>query len=280
MGAEGASRAAGRIGWRIWLTVAALAVLAPLNFVGIAILADSQQVGVAPDYQQYVDAFDRFVAGQPLHGPDWQWRYSPVALLTLGPAIAAGLGAWSVLHLVALLAIRPWRLAVLVGLSWPFWVDVVSGNTVTFVAVAAIAAMAGSRIGAYTYWWLTLIIPRPVQVPLLVFLAWRRPELRRAFLLLTGLNVVLLLLVGQGPEWIDYLLQRGAENTGAVFNLHPAADLGAWWLVIGAPASILLTVRGWPGLAGVVLSPSLLAQYLLMAFVPPTRFSRRTALAR
>jgi uncharacterized membrane protein len=246
-------------------------VAAPLNFLGIWILLQSPQVGVAPDFQQYADALDRLVAGEVLYGPDWQWRYSPVALLTLGPAIAAGLGVWTVLHLVAVLAIRPWGLAVLFGLSWPFWVDVVSGNTVTFVAVAGIAAMAGSRIGAYSYWWLTLIIPRPVQIPLLVFLAWRRPELRPGFLLLTVLNLVLLLLLGQGLEWIAYLLERGAEDTGAVFNVHPAADLAGWWLLIGVPAAVLLTVAGWPGQAGVILSPSLLAQYLLMAFVPPER---------
>ncbi len=251
------------------MPVVILAALAPLNFLGIWILAGSSQVGVAPDYQQYAAALERFIAGDPLYVPWSQWRYSPVALLTLGPFISLGLAAWTVFHLLAVLLIRPWWLALLFGLSWPFWVDVVSGNTVTFVAVAGIVAMRGSGAGAYIYWWLTLIIPRPVQIPLALYLAWKRPELRRGFVILTAVNLVLLLIVGQGAEWISYVLARGAENTGAVFNIHPAADLGMLWLIVGLPAAVILTWRGFPGQAGVVVSPSLLAQYLLMAFVPP-----------
>lgn len=247
----------------------ALALLVPLNFLAIAVLADSRQVGVAPDFQQYADALQRWLAGDPLYGPDWKWRYSPLALLTLGPAIATGLAGWTFLHLAALLFVRPWWLAVAIGLSWPFWVDVVSGNAVTFVAVAAICAMRGSVVGAWTYWWLTLIMPRPAQIPMAIYLWWRRPELRRSLVLLTGVNVALLLLMGHWGEWMSYLIARGAENADLVFNIHPAGSLGMIWLLIGIPLAALLTWRGWPGQAGVVLFPSLLAQYLLMAFVPP-----------
>lgn len=249
--------------------LAVLSALAPLNFLGIWILAGSSQVGVAPDFQQYAGALERLIAGDPLYVPESQWRYSPVALLTFWPAITLGLAAWTILHVLAVLLIRPWWWAALFGLSWPFWVDVVSGNTVTFVAVAGILAMRGSRVGAYAFWWLTLLIPRPVQLPLALYLAWKRPELRRGFVILTAVNLVLLWIVGQGPEWVAYVIARGAENAGAVFNIHPVADLGMLWLVVGVPVALVLTWRGFPGQAGVVVSPSLLAQYLLMAFVPP-----------
>ena len=267
------SAAAGerRIRWRRIVLIVGFALLVPLNFVAIGILADSWQVGVAPDFQQYADALQRWLAGEPLYGPDWKWRYSPVAILTLGPAIATGLVGWTVLHLAALFFVRPWWLAVAIGLSWPFWVDVVSGNTVTFVAVAAICAMRGSVVGAWSYWWLTLIMPRPVQIPMAIYLWWRRPELRRSLLVLAVLNGALLLLMGQWSEWISYLIARGAEDSDLVFNIHPAADLGMAWLLIGIPLAAVLAWRGWPGQAGVVLFPSLLAQYLLMAFVPPGR---------
>jgi hypothetical protein len=252
----------------VWILLA-LAVVVPINFMGIAILLDSWQVGVAPDFQQYADALDRWLAGEPLYVAESKWRYSPVALLTLGPAIATGLVGWTILHFAVLVFVRPWWLAVAIGLSWPFWVDVVSGNTVTFVAVAAICAMRGSAIGAWSYWWLTLIIPRPMQIPMAAFLAWRRPELRRSLLLLTVVNVALLLLMGQWAEWFRYLVERGGENTDLMFNIHPASELGLVWLLIGIPLAALLTWRGWPGQAGIVLFPSVLAQYLLMAFVPP-----------
>jgi hypothetical protein len=116
-------------------------------------------------------------------------------------------------------------------------------------------------------------MPRPFQLPLALYLAWRRPELRRGFLALTAANVAIVALMGQGPEWIAYLIARGAEDTTAPFNIHPGAGLGGLWLAIGIPLAAVLTWRGWPGVAGVVLSPSLLAQYLLMAFVPRDRRS-------
>jgi hypothetical protein len=255
-------------GWPAW-SLLVVAAVAPLNLLALWTLAGSWQVGVGPDFQQYADALDRFLAGAPLYGPEWKWRYSPAALITMWPGIALGLVGWSVLHAAAVALVRPWWLAGLMALSWPFWVDVVSGNTVTFVAVAGIAAMRGSTIGTYTYWWLSLVIPRPFQLPLMVYLAWRRRDLWRGLLALVVAHVVLVLVIGQGPEWVAYLLERGAENTGEAFNVHPAADLGWGWLLLGIPLAALLTWRGWPGLAGVVLSPSLLAQYLLFAFVPP-----------
>ena len=251
-----------------------LAVLAPLNFLGIWVLSGSSQVGVAPDFQQYVSAVDRYFDRLPLYGPEWKWRYSPVAIPMLAPALAAGLLGWSALHLAALAFVRPWKLAVLIGLSWPFWVDVVSGNSVVFAAVAGIAGIQGSRVGVYAYWWLSLLMPRPVQLPLAVYLFWKRADLRRGLLVMTAVNVLGVVIVGQGAEWLSYLAARGAENTGAVFNMHPAAELGALWLVVGVPLAAFLTWRGWPGVAGVVLSPSLLAQYLLMLFVPPDRRPR------
>ena len=258
-----------RIDWRRVWPLLVLAALAPLNVQALLILADSRQVGVAPDFQQYADALERLLAGEPLYGPDWLWRYSPVALVTLGPAIATGLIGWSLLHLAALLFVRPWYLAALVALSWPFWVDVISGNTLTFAAVAGIAAMRGSRFGAYTFWWLVLIIPRPVQLPLAAYLAWTRPELRRGLAVLTVVNMAMLVVIGQGVEWVRYLAERGTEDSEAVFNLHPAGEMGVAWLLIGLPLAAILSWRGFPGQAGVVLWPSVLAQYLLLAFVPP-----------
>jgi hypothetical protein len=121
----------------------------------------------------------------------------------------------------------------------------------------------------YAYWWLTLIMPRPMQIPLAFYLFWTRPEARRGLLVLTAVNVGLVLIVGHGMEWVSYLLTRGAENMNEVFNIHPAADL--LWLIVGIPLAVLLTLIGWPGQAGVILWPSLLPQYLLMAFVPPDR---------
>jgi len=261
-------------GWPAWSLLIVAAVM-PLNLLGIWVLAGSWQVGVAPDFQQYADALARLLAGDPLYGPDWKWRYSPAALLTMAPALATGLVGWTILHVVALGLIRPLWLAALVAVSWPFWVDVVAGNTVTFVMVAGIAAMRGSTTGTYAYWWLAMTIPRPMQLPLAIYLVWRRRDLWRGLLVMAIVHLAIVLVVGQGREWITYLLERGAENTALAFNIHPFADLGWAWLLAGAPAAAVIAMLGWPGVAGVVLWPSLLAQYLLMAFVPPGPRLRR-----
>jgi hypothetical protein len=74
------------------------------------------------------------------------------------------------------------------------------------------------------------------------------------------------LVTGAGGEWLTILTSRGLEDTRAVFNISPVAHLGPAWLVLSVPLALLLTWRGWVGLAGVVASPYLLAQYLLMLF--------------
>jgi hypothetical protein len=250
-------------------------ILSTINALALVILFQSDQVGVAPDYQQYVAAVDRAFAGEPLYGPEWKWRYAPVATYLMAPVVSIGLLGWSVLHVLALLFVRPWWLAILMLVSWPFWVDVVSGNTVTFVVVAGLVALRGSTSATYVYWALCLLIPRPFQLPLALYLLWRRRDLWRGAAGLAFAMVIVTLVVGQGSEWIAYLLERGAENTTLAFTIHPAADWGAAWLLVGIPGAILLTLIGWPGLGGIVLSPSLLPQYLLIAVAHGPSLLRR-----
>ncbi len=260
---------------RVLLLVAAAAAIAALNLYAISVLLDSNQAGVAPDFQQYAGALERFLDGEPLYIDESKWRYSPAAILTLAPGIWLGLLGWTLLHILAVALIRPWWLATVFALSWPYFVDVVSGNTVAFVAVAGILAVRGSARATYAYWWLTLIMPRPFQLPLAAYLAWRRPDLRRGLAVMIVANVLLVLLLGQGVEWIEYLRARGTENLSLGFNIHPFAELGLAWLVIGVPAAGVLTYLGYPGIAGVIVFPSLLAQYLLIAFADVGSAARR-----
>ena len=213
---------------RTAVLVALGAALATINALALVILFQSDQVGVAPDYQQYVAAADRAFAGEPLYGPEWKWRYAPVAAYLMAPIVSIGLLGWSVLHVLALLFVRPWWLAILMLVSWPFWVDVVSGNTVTFVVVAGLVALRGSTSATYVYWALCLFMPRPFQLPLALYLFWRRRDLWRGAAALGVGMVAVTLVVGQGREWIAYLLREGrGEHDVAVHHLHPAADWGA-----------------------------------------------------
>ncbi len=51
-----------------------------------------------------------------------------------------------------------------------------AGNTFTFVVVAAAFALRGSRFGALAFLALTALMPRPVQIPLALWLLWTRPD--------------------------------------------------------------------------------------------------------
>lgn len=257
--------------WRRVGVVAAAALLIPLNVMGIAYLVDSPQFGVAPDFQQYAAAVDRFVAGQAIYDPAGLYRYSPLAIPVLAPMTALGLQLWTVLHGGALLLLRPWWLPCAIAMSWPFWADVVSGNTMTFVLVAAILAVRGSKTGELTFFFLTLLMPRIVQLPLVVWLVWKRPQLRLPYLTIFVAHAAAVLATGAAGEWWEYLIHRGLEDTSASFNVAPGAPLGTAWVLIGAPLAAGLVWRGWVGLAGLVAGPYLLAQYLLMFFVDISR---------
>jgi hypothetical protein len=206
---------------------------------------------------------------------DHPWRYSPVMLPVVQIMVAAGPWALAAAHLIALAALARmgfWPLW-LFALSAFFWVDLIVGNVFTFVAVAAAFAISGSRAGSLLYMGLTLLMPRPVQVPLALWLLWRRPDLRMPTALLFGLHALGVLASGLAWPWMQSLV-GSTSLTFEPFSVGPGRVLGLYWLLIGVPAAALMVWRGSAAvaaLAGVVASPFLLPQYLLMAVIaaPP-----------
>ncbi|HEY7737407.1 MAG TPA: hypothetical protein VIC63_00025 [Candidatus Limnocylindria bacterium] len=199
------------------------------------------------------------------------WRYSPVLLPVFSVIVAAGPWALAAAHFVALpLLLRlGWWPFWLVAFSAFFWVDLVVGNVFTFVAIAAAFAIAGSRPGSIAFFLLTVVMPRPVQLPLALWLVWRRPDLRLAFAALITLHAVGLVVSGLGAEWVRSL-GTSSELTFAPFSVGPGTVFGFWWLLVGIPLAAVMVWRGSAAaasLAGVVASPFLLPQYLLMGIV-------------
>jgi len=206
---------------------------------------------------------------------DYPWRYSPVMLPVVQVMVAAGPLALVGAHLVALVALARlgfWPLW-LFALSAFFWVDLIVGNVFTFVAVAAAFAITGSRAGSLLYMALTFLMPRPVQVPLALWLLWRRRDLRMPSALLFGLHALGVLASGLAWQWMGSLV-GSTSLTYEPFSVGPGRIFGLYWLLIGVPVAALMVWRGGApvaSLAGVVASPFLLPQYLLMAViaVPP-----------
>ncbi|MEX0631004.1 MAG: hypothetical protein WEE67_07845 [Chloroflexota bacterium] len=202
---------------------------------------------------------------------DHPWRYSPVLLPVMSLVVVGGpllLGAAHLVALIPLARIGEWT-SWAVAFSAFFWVDLMVGNVFTFVAVAAALAISGSRTGSILFLALTLVMPRPVQLPLALWLLWRRADLRGVFALLFAMHAAGVVASGYAADWIESLV-GSSWLIDAGFSLGPGRLVGPWWLVVGIPAASWMVWRGSArvaAMAGIVLSPFLLPQYLLMGII-------------
>jgi hypothetical protein len=255
--------AAPRRSIRWWLPLLAFPAVALLTwnaywvirqFIHLAVVWD----GSAIDWLHLQDASR---AANPY---DQEWfRWSPVAAWLLKPVTALGITGWRALQLASVLTLRDRRAIALVLISAPFWMDVVSGQAITFVAVAAWHAVRGSRIGMVLFIAFALLAPRPLLLPVLVWLLWKRPEARVWFGALLVIHTVLVLASGLTGDWIARLLATSSEVTH-VNNMAPSQWIGWVWAPIGLAIAAWFTWRGRLGIASIAASPYVFPYYLLM----------------
>lgn len=253
MNAAYQTRIGSRVRPAVWLVIA----------YGLANLALLVQLRPAPN-ADWATTWWWVVTDPWGHG----YFYSPVLLPVVGAVVWIGPWAWAALHTLALALL--WRLGpmtfALFALSAFMWTDIIVGNFFTFVLVAAAFALRGSHWATLTYIALTLVMPRPVQLPLLLWLLWRRPDSRMGFIALFILHAMLVLVTGEGALWIERML-FSTRQISADYVLGPGAMVGYAWLIVGLPLAAWLTWRNHPALAGLVVSPYLLPQYLSFALL-------------
>jgi hypothetical protein len=198
------------------------------------------------------------------------YQWSPLLVPLLGLVLPIGVVGWRLAHIAAALAMPSWGSRLIVLASYPFWFDVSVGNVLTFMVLPAAWALRGSRTASIVYLALMMLIPRPIMLPLALWLLWKRPGLRAPFIgLAIGLGLATL-ATGLAGEWISTLLgsatstgQWSSGGAGWDFNIGPSRWLGAWWLLAGIPLAAWLTWKGRVGLASLAVSPYLLPYYLL-----------------
>ena len=244
--------------------IAAAIVLAVLaNGIGLATLVIDHARPF--DWDNYVEAARRFPLGTLYQ---WQYPYSyhyaPQLAPALGILTAAGITLWRVAHLAALALLPSRRLALVLLVSYPFWFDVVTGNLMVFVLLAAAWAFRGNRPAIAIYLALCVLVPRPLMLPLAAWILWREPGWRLPFAGMVALGVLTAIPTGYLPAWIGSLFQSGATEMANDFNLAPSRFLGAAWLIIGLPLAAWLTGRGRVGWASLAISPYLLPYYFQM----------------
>lgn len=194
--------------------------------------------------------------------PGLPFVWSPVAAWVMAGVSFLGYWTWVAIH-VAVVFLLDRRMIVLTLLSWPFWVDVALGNTVTFAFVAGILALRGNRVTGLAYLALFLLIPRPLQAPLALWLLWKQPGLRWPFVGLFAVHAALVLWSGLAIDWIQSAIEYGR----AVQSIGPPAWFGAWWFAAVLLIAPWLILRGKVGLAGLLVSPYWLPYYLLMPLI-------------
>jgi hypothetical protein len=226
--------------------------------------------GEAADWSSFVEAGRRIESGGSVYAveADYAFRYSPLLAYLFAVLAPIGVLAWRLLHVVALGAMvatdrRLWPVAVLALVSWPFWFDVEAGNLITFVLVTGALALRGNPLGIGAFLTLSLLVPRPLMLPLLGWILWRHPNWRLPFAGMAVAVGMLTLLTGLAGTWLVALL-ASTDEIASVLNFGPSRLIGLAWIPVGLAAAAVLTWRGRLGLASLAASPYWFPYYFLV----------------
>jgi hypothetical protein len=117
---------------------------------------------------------------------------------------------------------------------------------------------------------LAVLVPRPLMLPLTVWLLWKRPATRLPFLAFFVAHAVIVVWLGYAQDWFAALTDVNAELVNA-YNFGPSRFIGAWWIPIGLALAAWLTWRGNLGFASLAISPYWLPYYFLMLVLEVAR---------
>lgn len=233
------------------------------------------------DWGLYVTATDRAMTGGAIYewSGDYAYAYSPLVAYLFAAVSWMGLDIWRLAHLGAAFLLPSWPMRVITVISWPFWFEMQYGNLVVFVLLAGAWALRGSRPATLVYLALTLMIPRPLMLPLAVWLLWKDPWLRWPFAGMAVGSIILAAGTGYLAPWIVSLLATPDIVYTSDVNFSPSRFIGSWWILLGAPITVVLLKRGRIGWASLALSPYLWPQYFLLAFLELVEPAHRFAAA-
>lgn len=196
--------------------------------------------------------------------PEQPWVWSPLFAPFMVGVTWLGYWPWIAVKVasLALLWRRPRLIALVLG-SYAFYADLSSSGVFTPIFVAGALALTGSRLAAYVYLAMFLLVPRPVQLPLVLYLLWQMPDLRRPFAIGAAIYGLGVLASGYTIEWVTSMLDR----TNGYNFYGPTYVFGKLWLLVGVPLAAWLTWRGRPGLAGWLVAPYMVQTYWLMPLI-------------
>lgn len=250
-----------------WPAAVAVAATSPLALYWWNLVAAGS---VAFDWRIFVEAGHRAWAGSPdlyEQGAVYGYRHSPVFAYAMPLVAWIGTLGIRLVTLAAAVAMPTWPMRVLAIASWPFAMDLQHGGLLTIVVCTAAWALRGSRMAGIGFIVLTLLSPRPLMLPVAIYLLWKQPWLRWPSVGLFAAHAAAVLATGYADEWIAVLLTVGTDQVNTPLNLSPSHFVGNWWLPVGAALATWLTFRGHPGIAALAVNPYVLPHYLLLVLL-------------
>lgn len=250
------------------LVAIALVPLVAINAVGLAQTALwlVRHGGAGGDWE----VLSQLTLADPYAVPGYRWS-PPAAWLWSTLIYPLGLPLWQLLHLAALALVRDWRVIVLALVSWAFWQDLANGNLMVFVLLAAWWTLRGSRAGTVGFLALSVLVPRPLMLPVLAWILLKKSWARPWFGGIAIVVIALSLASGQMGPWLERLFVTGQSELVTIWNIGPSRLIGAAWIPAGFGLAAVLAAKGWLGMASVVISPYLFPYYMLMALLDVPR---------
>jgi hypothetical protein len=241
-------------------------LLLVLNF---ALVVQVIQGGYPDDWNRFIAAGQRALAGESIYLPSdpkyWGFSYAPPMAYLFGLLVPIGFVGWLALHFAATAAL-PRPLGAIAMLTFPWWWDLMAGNVMTFVVLFAAWALRGHAWAIGLTLIAAILMPRPLVIPLVLWLLWRHPQWRLRFVVIVGAVGLATIATGQAEDYLAVITRSGSDIAN-YWNLSPSRFLGLAWLPIGVGFAVVLFRRGRVGLACLAVSPYLLPYYLLFGLV-------------
>lgn len=255
------------------LTTLALAVAFAVNLVWIAVIVGD--FGHPADWELIAEAGSRMLHGEnPYLAGDVEgaYRYSPLYALIGGITEPLGPWPWRFLS-AASLFLLPRHVALVAGISFPFWYDLQVGNITTLMAVLGYLSVQGRGWAQAGFLVIALLIPRPLMLPVALWIAWRRRAWWPWLIAAGVLYVAATWATGWLEEWIAVLRSVSAGLEGKTF-LGWQRWLGSWWWTVAVPLAIVLMWRGRLGLASIAISPHIVPYYWIFLLLEASPIAR------
>lgn len=273
--------------WPLALRLGRVAVLSMLAILSVAlslrhVILIGDFAAIPFDWLQFQIATDRIGTGtlyewESRGSFEYSYRYAPLFAYVMVPMVELGITVWRVLQFAVLLLL-PWRVALITLIAWPFWEDVYNANVMTLVFVSGWHALNGNRAGTVAYLLLTALVPRPLMLPLVIWILWKQPSTRAVVAIGAVLYAGLTVATGEAGGFV-WALSQGGNMIEFERNYGPSRWLGWAWLAVGIPLGAWLIWRGRIGFASLAVSPYLLPYHFIVGLWETARTHDRPAIS-